>query len=35
MTTYSRILACEIPLTEEPGEAEAHGVAKSCIKLSD
>ena len=33
MAIHSRILACEIPLTEEPVEAEAHGAAKSCIRL--
>ena len=28
MATYSRILAWEIPWTEEPGRATVHGVAK-------
>ena len=34
MATYSRILAWEIPWTEEPG-GTVHGVAKSWTQLSD
>ena len=29
MATYSSILVCEIPITEEPGGLSYHGVAMS------
>ena len=35
MATCSSILAWEIPWTEEPGIATAHGVAKSWMQLND
>ena len=35
MATHSSILAWRIPLTEEPGEIQAHGVAKSRTQLSN
>ena len=35
MTTYSSILACRIPWTEEPGGPTVHGVVKSWTRLSD
>ena len=34
MTTYSRILAWEIPWTEEPWRATVHGVTESDIQFS-
>ena len=35
MATHSSILAWRIPWTEEPGELQVHGVAKSWTQLSD
>ena len=35
MATHSSILAWRIPWTEEPGRLQAHGVAKSCTRLSN
>jgi len=35
MATHSIILAWKIPWTEEPGELQSVGVAKSQTRLSD
>ena len=35
MATCPSVLACEIPWTEEPGEATVHGVTKESDMTSD